>query len=189
MPFDSGLQIFDPNGYYMGSASTLIPLFRAVDVVAQDNADTTLDWGAVDFVLDRSSLRKLLRWARAAETAQSRNTDWNDTQATTNDTNAGSRPRATPDRTPTAARGVPDFRLDLQLGGKKTALVERWDTRTCQYVNPPKYGCRSNFDEAATAPKPECQSSKYHNRIVQYVSSFLCRHVIILLTSIPLSRM
>ncbi|KAL1946157.1 hypothetical protein VTO73DRAFT_15284 [Trametes versicolor] len=167
VPFDSGLQIFDPNGYYMGSTSTLIPLFRAVDVVAEDNADTTMDWSAVDFVLDRSSLRKLLRWARSANAPPSPNTDRND-QITANDTGAGSRPRAAPDRTPTAARGVPDFRLDLQLGGKKTVLVERWDTRTCQYVTPPKYGCRSNFDEAATAPRTGCQSSKYHNRIVQY---------------------
>lgn len=184
VPFDSGLQIFDPNGYYMGSASTLIPLFRAVDVVAEDNADTTMDWSAVDFVLDRSSLRKLLRWARSADAPPSRNTDWNK-QIAANDTDAGSHPRAAPDHT----SGIPDFRLDLQLGGKKTALVERWDTRTCQYVTPPKYGCRSNFDEAATAPRPGCQSSKYHNRIVQYVSNFVVVVPVILMTLVPLSLM
>ncbi|KAI0369423.1 hypothetical protein BV20DRAFT_1036524 [Pilatotrama ljubarskyi] len=168
VPFDSGLQIFDPNGYYMGSASTLTPLFRAVDAVAEDNADTTMDWSAVDFVLDRSSLRKILRWVRSADTSWT--TNWNK-ETKSNDSSARRHPdpasemRQKPQK---GAGGVPDFRLDLQLGGKKTVLMERWDTRTCQYVHPPKYGCRTNFDDAATSPKQGCRSSKYHNRIVQY---------------------
>ncbi|KAI0330501.1 hypothetical protein GY45DRAFT_747542 [Cubamyces sp. BRFM 1775] len=145
--FDSGLQIFDPNGYYMGSASTLIPLFRAVDVVAEENADTTMDWSAVDFVVDRSSLRKLLRWARQADS----NTNMNAQQPSDKHT-----------------RDAPDFRLDLQLGGKKTVLMERWDTRTYQIIQPPKFGCRNSFDDAATSPARGCEMSKYHNSIVQY---------------------
>ena len=150
VPYDSGLQVFDPNGYYMGSASTLVPLFRAVDVVAEENADTTMDWSAVDFVVDRSSLRKLLRWARRADSE----TDTNPQQSV-----EGSKSDAH------------DFRLDLQLAGKKTVLVERWDTRTYQIAQPPKFGCRNNFDDAATSPASGCEMSKYHNRIVQYVSS------------------
>ncbi|KAI0662130.1 glycosyl transferase family, a/b domain-containing protein [Cubamyces menziesii] len=147
VPYDSGLQVFDPNGYYMGSASTLIPLFRAVDVVAEENADTTMDWSAVDFVVDRSSLRKLLRWARRADSET--NTD----------------PQQSAEGSKSDAH---DFRLDLQLAGKKTVLVERWDTRTYQIAQPPKFGCRNNFDDAATSPASGCEMSKYHNRIVQY---------------------
>ncbi|KAH9849465.1 hypothetical protein C2E23DRAFT_737349 [Lenzites betulinus] len=137
VPYDSGLQIFDPAGYHMRSASKLIPLFRAVDIAAEDSADAGMDWPAVDFVLDRSSLRKLWRWAR---------------------------PRSKSKR----ANDLQDFRLDLQLGGKKTVLVERWDTRTHQYISAPKGGCRKHFDEVTTVPRGDCQSSNNHNRIVQY---------------------
>ncbi|TBU25104.1 glycosyl transferase family, a/b domain-containing protein [Dichomitus squalens] len=70
VPFDEGLHIFDPNGYHMGSSasSPLIPLFCAVDAVAEDNADTTMDWPSIDIIADRSSLRKLLRWLGGAKT-------------------------------------------------------------------------------------------------------------------------
>ena len=57
------MRYVDQNGYRMGSAaSCLLPLFRAVDVVSEENADTNLDWSAVDFVTDRNGLRKLMRW-------------------------------------------------------------------------------------------------------------------------------
>ena len=151
----------------MGSSSSspLIPLFRAVHVVAEDNADTTMDWPAVDFVADRSSLRKLLRWIRHADThAHSHTTTDADPNANTN-TNADQGQR-------TSRYSVNDFRIDLQLGGAKTVLMQRWDTRTCQYLTPPTYGCRINFEKAATAPAPGCPSSSDYNRIVQYVSAF-----------------
>ncbi|KAI0738863.1 hypothetical protein C8Q80DRAFT_1113204 [Daedaleopsis nitida] len=144
VPLDEGFQIFDPNGYHMGSSasSPLIPIFRAVDVVAEDNADTTMDWPAVDIVADRSSLRKLLRWIKHADK---------------------SRTDATPGR-----GSLQGFRIDLQLGGKKTVLMQRWDTRTCQYATPPFHGCRKNFEKAATTSAPECEPASDHNRIVQY---------------------
>lgn len=40
----------------------MLPLFRAVDVVAEDLATDPIDWASVDFVTDRNGLRKLLRW-------------------------------------------------------------------------------------------------------------------------------
>ncbi|KAI0671233.1 hypothetical protein C8Q78DRAFT_974591 [Trametes maxima] len=185
VPPDSGIQVFDPNGYYMGSTSTLIPLFRAVDVVAEDNADTSMDWGAVDFVIDRSSLRKILRWVRCTNADASSNTPtttntttnakWNtngnkphQTDTTTNNTPRPAHTRSWAQRDPRGAGGVPHFRLDLQLAGKKTVLVERWDTRTCQELLHGSHGCRNNFDEAATSPARGPKSTKYHNRIVQY---------------------
>ena len=53
----------------MGSSasSPLIPLFRAVEAVAEDNADISLDWPSVDIIANRSSLRKLLRWIRHSD--------------------------------------------------------------------------------------------------------------------------
>ncbi|TBU37634.1 anthranilate phosphoribosyltransferase [Dichomitus squalens] len=104
VPFDEGLQIFDPNGYHMGSSasSPLIPLFCAVDAVAEDNADTTMDWPSIDIIADRSSLRKLLRWVRNCDA----HPDLNDPQ---------------PQNSYPSGK-VQDFRIDLQLGGAKTEL-------------------------------------------------------------------
>lgn len=42
-------------------SSRLLPLFRAVDIMTEENGQT-LDWSAVDFCTSRNSLRKLLRW-------------------------------------------------------------------------------------------------------------------------------
>ncbi|KAI0642871.1 hypothetical protein C8Q79DRAFT_1012881 [Trametes meyenii] len=185
LPFrvpDSGFQVFDPNGYYMGFASTLIPLYRV-----EDHADTSMDWGAVDFVIDRSSLRKILRWVRgasaSADVAASSNTNtnanantkwntnWKQTHVANTTTNNAPLPAYSKSRAQRklwGAGAAPDFRLGLQLAGKKTILVERWDTRTCQELLPGAHGCKNNFDEAATSPARGPKSTKYHNRMVQY---------------------
>ncbi|KAI1783569.1 hypothetical protein LXA43DRAFT_1131139 [Ganoderma leucocontextum] len=60
--FDTAVRYVDQNGYRMGKASCLFPLFRAVDVIAEENADTSLDWGSIDIITDRNGLRKLMRW-------------------------------------------------------------------------------------------------------------------------------
>ncbi|KAI0629810.1 hypothetical protein C8Q77DRAFT_1064917 [Trametes polyzona] len=70
VPYDTGERMIDQNGYRMQGASALLPLFRAVDTIAEENADASLDWSAVDFVTDRNGLRKLLRWLRHADTGQ-----------------------------------------------------------------------------------------------------------------------
>ncbi|KAH9932793.1 uncharacterized protein BXZ73DRAFT_46733 [Epithele typhae] len=62
VPYDTGPRMVDQNGHRMGSASTLLPLLRAVDVVAEADADTSFDWSSIDVVTDRNGLRKLLRW-------------------------------------------------------------------------------------------------------------------------------
>lgn len=60
VPPDKGHQFLDRNGYKMPSFR-LLPLFRAVDIMAEESGQA-IDWSTVDFVTDRNSLRKLLRW-------------------------------------------------------------------------------------------------------------------------------
>ncbi|KAI0775564.1 hypothetical protein BD413DRAFT_611082 [Trametes elegans] len=75
IPYDTGIHLADQNGFRMGNASTLLPLFRAVDVVAEENADTTLDWSDIDIVTDRNGLRKLMRWLRHSGLVQDKPLD------------------------------------------------------------------------------------------------------------------
>ncbi|CDO72256.1 hypothetical protein BN946_scf184970.g108 [Trametes cinnabarina] len=134
---DSGPSVFDPSGYLMRSRSKLIPLFRAVDVLEEHTeAEARTDWSAVDLVLDRSSMRKLLRWVRYADP---------DKQT----------PQAPP----------PPFRLDFELAGDRSVLVDRWDMRTYEMESA---GYRRNFDKATTSPRFDERATKYHHRIVQY---------------------
>ncbi|KAI0365689.1 hypothetical protein BV20DRAFT_1027527 [Pilatotrama ljubarskyi] len=67
VPFDTGIRMVDQNGYRMGDKSCLLPLFRAVEVVAEENADTSLDWSTIDIVTDRNGLRKLMRWLQHSD--------------------------------------------------------------------------------------------------------------------------
>ena len=51
----------DQNGYRMPD-SPFLPLFRAADAMEAERS-AKFNWGAVDIVTDRNSLRKLLAWA------------------------------------------------------------------------------------------------------------------------------
>ncbi|KAH9947479.1 hypothetical protein B0H21DRAFT_335611 [Amylocystis lapponica] len=57
---DKGIHFPDEDGHRMPGMRYL-PLFRAVDIVAEESGDH-IDWSAVDIVTDRNGLRKLLRW-------------------------------------------------------------------------------------------------------------------------------
>lgn len=144
VPFDTGVRFVDQNGFRMASASCLLPLFRAVDIVSEDNADTTIDWNTVDIVTDRNGLRKLMRWLLY----------------------------------PGADSGEPlkEWRIDLQLGGKKTVLMHRWEKRTRENATPPRSGCGLNFERESTIPAKGCERSTGHHRIVQYVSKCPCQY-------------
>lgn len=142
VPFDTGVRMIDQNGYRMGSASCLLPLFRAVDLIAEENADTSLSWPSVDFVTDRNGLRKLLRWLGHSGTS------WD--------------------------APLKEFRIDLQLGGRKTVLMHRWEKRTREIAVPPKSGCGISFEHESTTPAKGCERSTGHHRIVQYVSALCC---------------
>ena len=121
---DTGICIVDQNTHRFGE-SPLLPLLVSVD--ENEDADT-FDWPAVDFVTDRNALRKILRWAAAAE----------DTR---------------------------DFRIDLQLAGKKTVLMTRWDNKTTEPFVGFTYGF-NYFNQSTKKGHPECTG---HHRVINYV--------------------
>lgn len=69
------------------------------------------------------------------------------------------------------ANGKPDhWRMDTQLAGDKTALINGWPPvtkQTCGYSQ--SYGY--NFEKLCTHPAPGCESGTGHYRIVTYVRS------------------
>ncbi|EIW59749.1 uncharacterized protein TRAVEDRAFT_47047 [Trametes versicolor FP-101664 SS1] len=194
--FDRGIRMLDENAYHMGSASSLVPLFRAVD--AFDKADDeqgagimdalaqveegpeAVDWRDVDFVTDRNNLRKFARWIRTSRLNQTSPSPAVDSGSLIVEPEgkdeAGQ--TTTPDHTSPAPTSTTlpdvewdtrqDFRIDLRLGGEKTVLMERWAICAREHVAPPKGGCRDNFVREATANAPECENGGGHYRIVQY---------------------
>ncbi|KAF8649168.1 hypothetical protein AX16_005966 [Volvariella volvacea WC 439] len=59
-----------------------------------------------------------------------------------------------------------DFRIDLQLAGRRTVLMNRWEP-SLQHVMPGfTYG--HNFEKVATQRPDECRNTHSHNRIIQY---------------------
>ena len=152
--YDRGVRMVDQNGFRMGaSASCLLPLFRAADVVAEENADASVYWPGVDVVTDRNNLRKLLRWIQH------------------NDIN-----NATPSYGAGASTSFPavvplkDFRIDVQLGGRKTLLLHRWEKHTRELAEPPKSGCGINFERESTSAAAGCERGTGYHRVVKYVS-------------------
>lgn len=70
-----------------------------------------------------------------------------------------------------AAPGDPprDFRIDLQLAGSKTVLMNRWEQITKEQPQTRRsYGF--NFEESTTVPSPGCERGTGHHRIITYVS-------------------
>ena len=54
--------MIDQNGFRMGaSASCLLPIFRAADVMARETTNC-VEWPDIDVVTDRNNLRKLLEF-------------------------------------------------------------------------------------------------------------------------------
>ncbi|KAK1230846.1 hypothetical protein PQX77_006064 [Marasmius sp. AFHP31] len=59
-----------------------------------------------------------------------------------------------------------DFRIDLQLAGKKTILFTRWEKHTKEHpMFTGTFG--HNFEEASTKPTKGCEGSTGHHRVVQ----------------------
>ncbi|TFY64813.1 hypothetical protein EVG20_g5818 [Dentipellis fragilis] len=60
-----------------------------------------------------------------------------------------------------------DFRIDMELAGPGTVLMNRWEPRTKDVAgNGRSYGFA--FEETNTVPVPGCERSTGHYRIVQY---------------------
>ncbi|KIY52482.1 hypothetical protein FISHEDRAFT_69901 [Fistulina hepatica ATCC 64428] len=68
----------------------------------------------------------------------------------------------------TTAEGFPpkDFRIDLQLAGKTTVLMGRWEKRTREGNTYAGYGF--NFERASARNAKGCEDSTGHHRIVRY---------------------
>ncbi|KZT12263.1 uncharacterized protein LAESUDRAFT_809076 [Laetiporus sulphureus 93-53] len=127
---DSGIKFVDQNGYRMPS-STLYPLFRAVDIMTEENGNS-IDWRSVDFITDRNGLRKLLRWI--------------------NDTDGSAK----------------EFRIDTQLAGTRTVLLNRWEKRTREAGNPQWTTYGFSFERASTNKVKGCERGTGHHRVVKY---------------------
>jgi hypothetical protein len=69
-----------------------------------------------------------------------------------------------------AGHGDPprDFRIDMQLAGSKTVLMNRWEQITKEQPGTRRsYGF--NFEEVMTVSSPGCERATGHHRIVTYV--------------------
>ncbi|KXN88305.1 hypothetical protein AN958_07764 [Leucoagaricus sp. SymC.cos] len=61
---------------------------------------------------------------------------------------------------------VKEFRIDAQLVGKKTVLLNRWEKRTREQFNGRTYGFR--FEKASTNTVKGCEEASGHHRIISY---------------------
>ncbi|KAF8964248.1 hypothetical protein BDZ97DRAFT_1817182 [Flammula alnicola] len=61
---------------------------------------------------------------------------------------------------------VRDFRIDLQLAGEKTVLMNRWEKRNREIFSGRTYGF--SFEKASTIPAAGCKDSTGHHRIITY---------------------
>lgn len=60
-----------------------------------------------------------------------------------------------------------DFRIDLQLAGSRTILMNRWERRHQEQMPGWTYGF--NFERASSQFPRGCEDSTGHHRIIQYV--------------------
>ncbi|XP_006462544.1 hypothetical protein AGABI2DRAFT_193668 [Agaricus bisporus var. bisporus H97] len=61
---------------------------------------------------------------------------------------------------------VKEFRIDAQLAGEKTILLNRWEKRTREELSGRTYGF--NFEKASTVAAAGCEQSSGHHRIISY---------------------
>ncbi len=66
---------------------------------------------------------------------------------------------------------IDDFRIDLQLCGIGTVLMQRWEPRAVYASENSGFG--DSFERESTSPGPGCEEGIIagHNRIISYVSS------------------
>lgn len=60
-----------------------------------------------------------------------------------------------------------EFRIDIDLAGRKTVLMTRWESRTAEHSDDKAYGL--NFEHRATKVAPGCGGTTSHHRIITYV--------------------
>lgn len=63
-----------------------------------------------------------------------------------------------------------DFRIDMQLAGKRTVLLTRFAERTREIFSGRTFGL--SFERESTVVAPGCKNSTGHHRIITYVREF-----------------
>ncbi|KAI0033496.1 hypothetical protein K488DRAFT_36454, partial [Vararia minispora EC-137] len=121
---DARVNFVDQNAYKMRGSSAFLPVFAAADAVG-----ATIDWPSLDFVTNRNSLRKLMRWI--------------------------------------GGKADKEFRIDLELLGENTVLMNRWEKRDREVPKYETFGF--SFEEETTNAALGCGSGTGHHRIVRYV--------------------
>lgn len=63
-----------------------------------------------------------------------------------------------------------DFRIDVQLGGTRTLLLQRWEPKTTEDG---RQGYGATFERTVTRPAPGCERGTLsgHHRVIKYVST------------------
>ncbi|KAL0960466.1 hypothetical protein HGRIS_005509 [Hohenbuehelia grisea] len=136
---DSGISFVDQHGYRIPT-TPLLPLIAAVNKRYDDGPEIPglgMDWAGIDIITDRNNLRKLLRWINRPN-------------------NVGHEDEIDE---------IKDFRIDLQLAGNKTVLMNRWEKRTQESGG---HGSGLNFERASTKAAIGCEASTGHHRIISY---------------------
>ncbi|KAI0070367.1 hypothetical protein K474DRAFT_1713391 [Panus rudis PR-1116 ss-1] len=119
----------DPHAHYIPNMP-MLPMFRAADFLTSRGQTRGILWKEVDFVTERNSLRKLLRFIDGKY-----NMGW-------------------------------EFRMDTQLLGVRTILLQRWQESSRQDVYPYSYG--TNFEKEITQAADGCEGSGSHFRAIKY---------------------
>ena len=138
---DKGHRIIDQDGFRtsISGIGYLFPVIAAVNYNQRLIEEPPFDWSSVDIVADRAALRKLIRWA--------------------NNKLAFKQKSRNSDKL---------FRLDLQLAGEKTILINRVPLKYAGEYSHHTY--REGFGKEVTTPAPGCRSALDYHRIVSYVS-------------------
>ncbi len=141
---DRGIRIIDQNGFRTstGKIGYFVPLVSSVVQYQEIQGEPPFDWAPVDIIADRAALRKLSRWANAKLSLRPTNYE--------SDTN---------------------FRLDLQLAGEKTLLINRRSLRFAEHHLGNTY--RTGFEKGfMTYPVIFGNALDYY-RILNYVSRLI----------------
>lgn len=138
MPFYVQQDSVDENGGFMMHDTPLLPLIRAVELVSNQDK----------FAASLGHERERVDW-RAVDFI----------------TNRGNLRKLL--RWIDGSSGGRVLRIDAQLAGDGTVLLNKWERRTPKYVQPGSYG--TNLEKAMTQPAAGCEGTTTHHRVVKYV--------------------
>ena len=138
---DKGRRIIDQDGFRTSTSGIgyLFPVIAAVNYNQRLIEAPPFDWSLVDIVADRAALRKLIRWVTNKLAFKQK-----------------------------CRNSDKLFRLDLQLAGEKTILINRVPLKYAEEYLHHTY--REGFGKEVTTPAAGCRNALDYHRIVSYVS-------------------